>query len=149
MPDAARLVAALCLGLVGFFLSGVVMEMYTRTVADVNYGWFVYINVVLGVLVGWSWVGKRAGRGVSAAVTNGITGVAVVVFWGLLIHGGVEMIERAMKNRYDNAFEALTAVFEIGAEWGVLLFTAPILIVAGLGAFVVGILTEYAWRTWR
>ncbi|MEP4196079.1 MAG: TrgA family protein [Aliishimia sp.] len=149
MPDAARLVAAISLAFVGFILSGLVMQVYETEIAETNFGWFIHVNVVLGILVGWISMGKRAGRGVSAAVTNGVTGVFLLVMWGLFIQSCNEMTRLAMKNRYDGPFEAIAAIFNIGAEWGILILTGPILGTMAVGAFVCGILTEYAWRTWR
>lgn len=150
MPDAARLVAALSLSVVAFFLSGLVMDVYTQFIgSEVNFGWFIWINVALGLAVGWFSMGKRAGRGVSAAVTNGVTGVFLLVLWGLFVQACNEMTRRAMKNLYDGPIEAIGAIFQIGAEWGLLMLTIPIFGTLAVGAFVTGILTEYAWRTWR
>jgi len=75
--------------------------------------------------------------------------VFLLVLWGLFIQSCNEMTRLAMKNRYDGPFEAIAAVFQIGSEWGLMILTAPILTVMAVGAFVSGILTEYAWRTWR
>ena len=149
MPDAAKLVAATCLAIMGFLLSGLIMPVYVDAYGETNFGWFVQVNVVLGIVVGWISMGKRAGRGVSAAMTNGITGVFLLVLWGLFIQACNEMTRLAMKNRYDGPFEAIAAVFQIMAEWGLLLLTGPIIGTALVGAFVSGIMTEYAWRTWR
>ncbi|THH38671.1 TrgA family protein [Aliishimia ponticola] len=149
MPDAARLVAAVSLAIVAFLLSGLIMPVYEEAVGETNFGYFVYVNVVVGIVVGWVSMGKRAGRGVSAAITNGITGVFLLMLWGLFLQACNEMVRLAMKNRYDGPFDAIAAVFEIGAEWGLLLLTAPIIGTAAVGAFVSGVLTEYAWRTWR
>ena len=71
MPDAAKLVAATCLAIMGFLLSGLIMPVYVDAYGETNFGWFVQVNVVLGIVVGWISMGKRAGRGVSAAMTNG------------------------------------------------------------------------------
>lgn len=150
MPDAARLTAALTLAGVAFLLSGVVMpafEIYRE--GEVNFGYFVHINVALGVLVGWISMGSRAGRGVTSAITNGVTGVFLLTGWSLFLQACNEMTRLAMKNRYDGPFEAIAAVFQIGAEWGLVLLTPSVLAVMAIGAFVTGILTEYAWRTWR
>ncbi len=149
MPDAARMVAAICLAIVAFFVSGLVMQVYEAEIGETNFGWFLQVNIVLGVLVGWVSMGKRAGRGVSAAITNGITGVFLLLLWGLFVQACNEMTRLAMKNRYDGPFEAIAAVFQIMAEWGLLILTGPILGTFLIGAFVSGILTEYAWRTWR
>lgn len=149
MPDAARLVAALSLAVVAFLLSGLVMDAHVAAQGETNFGKFVYVNIVVGLVVGWVSMGKRAGRGVSSAITNGTTGVFLLVLWGLLIQAGNEMTRLAMRNRYDGPLEAITAVFKIGAEWGLILLDGPIIAAMLAGAFVSGILTEYAWRTWR
>ncbi len=150
MPDAARLIAAMSLAALSFVLSGLVMPVFEEyRDATVDFGWFVYVNLALGILVGWISMGSRAGRGVSAAVTNGVTGVFLLVLWALFLQACNEMTRLAMKNYYDGAFEALAAIFQIGTEWGVLLLTAPILMTAAVGATVCGLLTEFAWRTWR
>ncbi len=149
MPDAARLVAAICLAAVAFFLSGLVQEVYVGERGETNFGWFVPVNVGIGLLVGWISMGPRAGRGVSSAITNGATGVFLLVLWTLFVQACNEMTRLAMKNRYDNAFEAVAAIFQIAAEWGLLLLTAPILGTMAIGAVVSGLLTEFAWRTWR
>jgi len=149
MPDAARLVAAICLAGVAFFLSGLVQTVYVAENGETNFGWFVPVNVLIGLLVGWVSMGPRAGRGVSAAITNGVTGVFLLVLWALFVQACNEMTRLAMRNRYDNAIEAIAAIFQIAAEWGLLLLTVPILGSMAIGAFVSGMLTEYAWRTWR
>lgn len=151
MPDAARLVAAVCLAVVAYFLSGLVMELYEKHIdtTDYHFGWFIPVNIVIGIFVGWQSMGKRAGRGVSNAITNGVTGVFLLVLLGLGVHSANQMVGLAMKNRYDGAFEAIAAIFEIGAEWGVMILTAPVLILLVAGAVISGLLTEYAWRTWR
>lgn len=151
MPDASRLVAAVCLAVVAYFLSGIVMGIFEAHIETpgYNFGWFVQVNIVIGIFVGWVSMGPRAGRGVSNAVTNGITGVFLLVLLGLFVQSCNEMVKLAMKNRYDGAFEAIGAVFEIGAEWGLLLLTVPVGIILAAGAIISGLLTEYAWRTWR
>jgi hypothetical protein len=149
MPDAARLVAAISLGLVAFLLSGLVMEVWLRERGQIDFGWFVQVNVAIGIAVGWIAMGKRAGRGVAGAFANGVTGVFLLVLWALFIQACNEMTRLAMRNRYDNAIEAIAAVFQIMADWGLLLLDGPILLTMALGAFVAGVLTEFAWRTWR
>lgn len=150
MPDAARLTAAITLAGVAFLLSGLVMPAFEAyRDAEINFGYFVHVNVTVGFFVGWISMGGRAGRGVAAAVTNGVTGVVLLTLWALLLQSGNEMIRLAMKNRYDDAFEAIAAIVQIGSEWGLVLLSGPILGMMAVGAFVSGILTEFAWRTWR
>ncbi|WP_299145485.1 TrgA family protein [uncultured Tateyamaria sp.] len=146
MPDAAKLVAGIGLGLLAFVVSGMIMPLFEE---GTNFGWFTQVNVLVGILTGWFVVGGRAGRGIVSAVNVGLTGPVVMVFWALFIQSCNEMVRIAMKNRYDGAFEALVAVFEIGAEWALLMTTIPVWATLLAGGVVVGLLTEYAWRTWR
>ena len=146
MPDAAKLMAALGLAVLAFVLSGMVMELFEE---DTNFGWFVYVNVVIGVVVGWITVGRRAGRGWVSAINVGFTGGFLLVFWALFIQACNEMVDRAMKNRYDNAGEAIIAVFELGAEFAVFIATVRIALTVVIGGVLTGLLTEYVWQRYR
>lgn len=146
MPDAAKLVAALGMAVLAFVVSGMIMPLFEE---DTNFGWFTEVNVVVAIIVGWLVIGRRAGRGVISAVNVGLTAPVVLVFWAIFIQSCNEMTRIAMKNRYDGAFEALVAIFEIGAEWALLMSTIPIWAVLFAGGMLVGLLTEFAWRTWR
>ncbi|WP_147104844.1 TrgA family protein [Tateyamaria sp. syn59] len=146
MPDAAKLVGGVCLAILAFVVSGMIMPLFEE---DKNFGWFVYVNVAVGFISGWMVIGTRAGRGMTSAVNVGLTGPVVMVFWGLFIQSCNEMVRVAMKNRYDGAFEAIVAIFQIGAEWALLMATIPIWATLLAGGVISGVLTEYAWRTWR
>ena len=146
MPDAAKLVAALGLGVLAFIVSGMIMPLFEE---DTNFGWFTYVNVAVGLISGWMVIGTRAGRGMTSAINVGLTGPIVMVFWCLFIQSCNEMVRVAMKNRYDGAFEALVDVFQIGAEWALLMSTTPIWATLLVGGVITGVLTEMAWRNWR
>lgn len=146
MPDAAKLTAAFGLALLGFILSLLVMGLYEE---ETNFGWFVYVNVALGIAVGWIVVGRRAGRGITSAINVGFSGAIVLIFWGLFVQSCNEMTRLAMRNRYDSAFEAIIAVFQIGAEWAFMIATVPILATAAVGGVLTGLATEAAWRNYR
>ncbi|WP_170788573.1 TrgA family protein [Ruegeria lacuscaerulensis] len=146
MPTASRLVAATCLLVVAFLVSSMVIENGEE---GKDYGWFTYVNMLLGVICGWKVMGKRAGRGWTAGVNNGLTGMAALVFWGLFVQGCNEMIRLAMRHRYDGPFEALLAIFQISVEFGQQLLTPEILWTLAIGALVAGLATEEASRRWR
>ncbi|MEL6464596.1 MAG: TrgA family protein [Pseudomonadota bacterium] len=146
MPDAAKLVAAVGLGIVGFIVSLMIMPLFEP---ETNFGWFTQVNIGVGLITGWMVIGTRAGRGMTSAINVGLTGPVVLVFWALFIQSCNEMVRIAMKNRYDGAFEALADVFQIGAEWALLMSTIPIWSTLLVGGVITGIATEYAWRTWR
>ncbi len=74
MPTAARLVSAICLMFVAYFLSMLVIPLMPEST---DFGYFVPVNLVLGLCIGWIVMGKRVGRGTTAAINNGLTGVFV------------------------------------------------------------------------
>lgn len=146
MPTAARLVAAICLGIVGFILSEQIKPLMPE---GTDFGSFSLVNMVLGLLAGWFVMGRRAGRGVVHGINNGVAGVFILILWGLGVQASYEMFRLAMRNRYDGALEALSAIIEIGAEYAVIIATIPIVITCVVGALVAGLAAEYAARHWR
>lgn len=146
MPTAARLVAAILLAILGWVLSDFVRPLMPE---GTDFGWFNYVNAFIGLCVGWTVMGKRAGRGVVPGINNGITGTAVMIIWALGVHSSYEMFRLAMRNRYDGPMEAITAIFLIASEFGIMIATAPVIIVACLGALIAGSATEFAAKHWR
>ena len=146
MPTAARLVAAICLGVLAFILSEQIKPLMPE---GTDFGWFNLVNIILGILAGWFVMGRRAGRGTVHGINNGIGGVFVLLVWGIGVQASYEMFRLAMRNRYDGAFEALSAIVKIGAEYAVIIVTVPIGITCIAGALVAGLAAEYAARHWR
>ncbi len=146
MPDAARLIAALTIGMIAFIVSYQIMPLMPEST---DFGSFVYVNAILGIVVGWSVMGKRAGRGLTSAINNGLGGAMVLVIWGLFIHSCYQMFDRALDNWYNGVFTALAAIFQFMAEYALILLDPLVLFSLAAGGIVSGLLTEYAWRTWR
>ena len=146
MPTAARLVAAICLAVVAVIISRMVMPLMPEST---DFGYFTQVNILIGFLSGWVVMGKRAGRGTTAAINNGITGVVVMVFWGLFVHSTDEMVKLAMRNRYDGPFEAIIAVLYIGLDFAKMIFTGEVILTLLIGGVASGLATEYASRKWR
>ena len=146
MPSAANLVAAIAMAIVALVVSSFIPPLLQE---GTDMGYFFHVNAVIGLVVGWFTVGARTGRGWVAGINAGLTGAFMLVLLGLFVQACNEMVKLAMRNRYDSAFEALTAVFQIGAEWGWLMMTAPILITLAIGSAIAGLLAEGAARRWR
>ncbi len=146
MPTAARLVGAICLGVLAWILSELIRPLMPE---GTDFGIFNYANGIVGLIVGWMVMGPRAGRGVVPAINNGVTGTVVLILWGLAVHSSYEMFRLAMRNRYDGAMEALTAIFLIGSEFGLMIATLPVIGTAAVGAVIAGFLTDAAARRWR
>lgn len=146
MPTAARLVAAAGLALIAFLVSGMVIPLLPE---GLDMGYFTQINIAVGAVSGWVVMGKRAGRGTVPAINNGLGGVAVMLFWALFIYGSIEMFDRAMRNRYGGPFEAVAAIFELIAEYGLLISTVNIIATVVIGGILTGLATESASRRWK
>lgn len=145
MPTAARLVAALLLAGLGWILSNQIRPLLPE---GTDFGWFNYVNAFTGICVGWTVIGSRAGRGFVQGINNGLTGVAMLFIWGLAIHSCYEMFRLAMRNRYDGPMEALTAIFLIASEFGLMIGTPLVLGTAVVGALIIGPAADFANKRW-
>ena len=58
MPTAARLIAAIALGLLAIVISVQVVPLMPE---GTDFGYFFHINVALGLLTGWIFMGRRVG----------------------------------------------------------------------------------------
>ncbi|MDU8913204.1 TrgA family protein [Aestuariicoccus sp. MJ-SS9] len=146
MPTASKLVAGLLLALLAIVASGQIKELMPPNTA---FGYFTWVNAGIGFLCGWMIIGSRVGRGGAAAVSNGFTAVAALVFWGLFVQAVNEMVRLAVRHRYDGPVEAFAAVFEIGIEYGTVMLDWPLVLTLFAGGVATGIFTEIASRHWR
>ncbi len=146
MPDAAKLVAAILIGVTGYLASLLIMPLMP---ASINFGNFAYYNALIGICVGWSVMGKRAGRGITAAINNGFSGAFMLVLWGLFLHSCFQMFDRALNNWYSGVLSAMAAIFQFMAEYGLIMLDIKVLFTLVAGGLLAGLATEYAWRTWR
>ena len=146
MPDAAKLIAGLFIGVLAYVVSYQIIPLMPDST---DYGNFVYINTILGIVTGWMIMGKRAGRGITAAINNGLGGAMMLVLWGVFIYSCFMMFDRAMSNWYNGFFSAFAAVFQFMAENALLLLDPLVIFSLAAGGVLAGLATEYAWRTWR
>lgn len=146
MPTAAKLFAALTFAAVGWMAA----EVYRPLMPEhTQWGRFVLICALLGLVCGWRVMGPRAGRGWVAAMGMGLSTSAVLLAVALLVFSGREMILRALNRRYDDTLEALVGVFAIMLEHAALMTDIRFLAVLVLGGVCGGLATEAAGRLWR
>lgn len=146
MPTAARLIAALSLAALALLVSQMIRPLMPEST---RFGYFDWINAGLGLLVGWRVLGPRAGAGVAMALTNGLTAVAVLVFWGLFVQGLYEMWQRALMRHYDGPFEAIGGAFALSFEFALTALAPHVLAALVVGGCLAGLATETAQRRWR
>jgi hypothetical protein len=145
MPTAARLLAAIGMACLAFVVSGQVIPLYPE---GKDFGYFTQVNMGVGALTGWVVMGPRGGRGVVSAINNGLTGTLVMLFWCLAVYGIVDMVELAMRNRYDGPLEAAVSVFQIALDYLLTILTQTIVVTLLVGGIAVGFLTDFAARRW-
>lgn len=146
MPTAARLVAALILAATAWLVSQTVKPYLPE---GLNFGWFDQVNLALGVVIGWVVIGGRSGRGMSAAVGNGLTGAATLVFWAIFLQASNEMLRQALRRHYRGPVEAVLDVFALSLDYARLVLHLDVAGLLILGGIVAGVLAERAGRVWR
>ena len=146
MPTASKLVAALWFALLGWFAAELAKGHMPE---GTQFGWFSYMTGVIGFVVGWRFLGERAGDTMRAAYGYGFTASILLVFWALLYFSGEEMIHRALDTRYRGPMHALAGMVDLFKDHAlsvVIRFDVAITLVVG-GLFG-GWLTEQTARRW-
>ena len=81
MPSSTKVASSLYLCALAYILSELVKPTF---IEDYNFGYFIYVSMLVGVIVGWTSMDERVGFGLLPAINNGITGtfsmVASVIF---------------------------------------------------------------------
>jgi hypothetical protein len=146
MPDSSRVMGALCLCAMAYILSEMSKSQF---IEDFNFGYYTYVNMLLGVIVGWTFMGKRAGNGLVPAINNGVTAMFSLLTLAILVQSINEMLRLAMRNRYDGPFEAVLSVVGIGLDYIVKISTIPFWSTAFVGGIICGLIVEALWHSLR
>lgn len=148
MPTGSKLVAALCLGILGAVVAELVKVVILREIS-MNFGYFTPVSAGLGLFVGWKFLGARAGGTVTDAINNGITSVVALLFLGLFVFGTTEMLDQALRNAYSEPMEALRGIIQIAIDYARYLLDVNVIAALVIGALLSGLLAELAHRHWR
>ena len=100
----------------------------------------------LALLVGWFPMGKRAGRGFVSAISNGLTGGVILVFWALITFGFLRMWKLAFRKKYDDLVEAFTGFVDEIVTYATYFLDLNVLASVVIGSLVTGIVAEFAAR---
>ena len=146
MPTASKLVAALLMALLAWIVSDMIKPLMDE---GTDFGKFNIINAGIGFFTGWMVIGRRTGRGWSAAIGVGLTAVVVLVFWGLFLQSVHEMYLDSLKRRFGDPMEAFIAIFDIMWEYVRIIATRQIVTVLAVAGVAIGLLAEWAAKTWR
>lgn len=148
MPTAARLFAAVLLAAVAFLASTFYVALLPEGMAV---GLFAPLNTVLGLIVGWTAIGRLTdGTSYLLALGHGVRGAAVWLFWTLLLWSIWEMLGRSVQRRYSGVGEALEGVFDLIAQHALLLLEDPLPgATLFVGAICAALVAEWGARRYR
>jgi len=143
MPTMGRLIGAVLFGALAWYTTTLIIPLFPE---GTNLGLFQEVNAVFGLIAGWTIAGPRAGTGYVASLSYGLTTLVGMVVMAVFFNSFVVMIERSLRKRYDGPGEAVTDVFELFIEHGMMLLTPEILGTLLVGGLIGGVLTEAVGR---
>lgn len=133
MPTAPKLVSALLLAGLAWIVSGLALPLLSN---DGTLPGFAAINVALGVIIGWSWLGPRLPAPFLSTLGHGITTAVALAVTSLFAQGFVRMLRQAWSKAYPGPIEAVADIAAIMARFGAPL-AEPVLV----GSLVAGSVT--------
>jgi hypothetical protein len=146
MPTAAKLFAAFALAVVAFFTAEIIkphMEDGTQ------FGAFVPISALIGLVCGWRILGPEAGRGWYSSANSGLKSAVILLALALFLFSTYEMLVLAFRRTYDGPMEAVVDIVSIGVDYLSAIFAPDVILALFGGAILAGLLSEWAARRWR
>lgn len=140
MPTMGRLVGAVLFGALAWYVTLLIVPLFPE---GTNLGLFQEVNTVFGLFAGWAVAGPRAGTGYVASVSYALTTLVAMVVMAVFFNSCVVMIERSLRMRYDGPGEAVTDVFALFMEHGLMIMTSQIISTLLVGALIAGLVTEF------
>lgn len=147
MPTGGKLIAAITFAALAYFISDLIKPLLENT-EGARVGMLSPVNAFIGWLMGWTIMGKGAGRTYYQSAGYAFTTVAATAFWCLLFWSGQKMLGASMNLRYDGPSEALQQMGVMFFEYLAIASERSILITAAAGTLFAAWLTEFFARRW-
>lgn len=145
MPTAARLFAALAFMAVGFFAA----ETYRLGLPQGQaWGHSSLVAALLGLILGWSVMGRLTGQGMPHAMAGGLRTSFLLAVSALGLFSVIEMGKRSLMKRYDGVFDALLGIVDLFFRYAAGIFQPQPILVLILGGMLGGALAEWSGRRW-
>ena len=139
MPTFSRLAGAILLAALAWYVSELIRPLFPE---EKDIGWFTQVNACFGLLVGWKFLGARAKGSITQAVGNGLTAAVMLLVVALFFQCLGEMVRLSYNKYYDTAPQAVVGVFELMAEYGLMLSTLEVWGTLLIGGIAAGFVTE-------
>ncbi len=147
MPTAGKLIAAISFAFLAYFVSDLVKPLLEST-EGTRVGALSRTNAIIGLLMGWTILGKGAGKTYRQAFGYGLTTLAATAFWCIVFWSGYKMVLRSMDMRYDGAMQALQGMAQLAIDFTKLAAVQEVVIPAIVGALFLSWFTEFFARRW-
>ena len=82
MPTGGKLIAALAFAALAYFVTDLVKPLLPE---GTQVGKFSEINALVGLVMGWTIMGKGAGKSMRQSLGYGLTTLVATVFWCLVV----------------------------------------------------------------
>ncbi len=145
MPTTAKLVAAICLAMLGWLVADLIKPLLPE---GTQVGLFSPISAAWGALTGWRFTGRRLEEGTGAPLGTGLGSAVVLVFWMLLSFSGYEMVRSSVQLHYEGVVEALQGMFQIAVDYLLLAATPEVIGALVIGGALTGVATSLAAKHW-
>ncbi|QMU58976.1 MAG: TrgA family protein [Boseongicola sp.] len=145
MPTGGKLVAAIAFAALAYFITDLIKPLLPE---GSRVGWFSQVNAGIGLVMGWTILGRGAGKTYRQAYGYGLTTLGATFFWSLVVWAGYEMLRRSMRLYYDGPIEALQEMAQLILDYGKLALVQDVILPAVVGALFVSWLTEFFARRW-
>lgn len=143
MPTAGRLAGAIVFALFGWYIAGIAAPFFPEGRPPAA---LIPVSAFIGLLIGWMFVGTRAGNGYNAAIGIGLTAALLWSFWVLFLISFRQMIRNAMRRLYDGPMEALVDTFNLMMEQAIDFIDVQLIASVVIGGVVCAWITEYFGR---
>lgn len=147
MPTGGKLIGAIVFAALAYFISDLIKPLLADT-EGTRVAWLSPVNALVGAAMGWTIMGKGAGKSYRQSFGYGVTTLAATVFWCLIVWSGYKMILRSMAMRYDGAVHALQGMAELFLSYARLAAADEVVIPALVGTLFVSWLTEFFAKRW-
>ena len=145
MPTGGKLIAALAFAALAFFISGLIIPLLPE---GTQVGKFGPINALIGAAMGWTIMGKGAGNKLRQSLGYGLTTLAAITFWALIVWAGYEMLQNSIRLRYDGPVEALQDMAQLAIDYAKIAAVQTVVLPAVVGAIFMAWLTDFFARRW-